>query len=1177
MNKFKKSIIYLVFVVLTIGIVSVSHLEIYAIQEQDEVDPNCPNNIAYKKNTIASEALSNGPSSNAVDGIIADNSRWLSTNKSQEYWIEIDLGKVYDIVKANVYTGKDDTSWAVHNFVIQYWNKDKWVDISVTRALNNKDTFRSFEFDVTTDKVRFFSTDGSRGVRIRELQILKDEIEEEDRKTLYTNKKVYADYHGPRYTREHDGNLGNWKFVGDAKKSNTDKHFFAFNGDLIDENGKNQIATTAYPIVGMQSQLDKDYIEYQVLLAKMAHIDGFFVEWGFPGHGSDKQLKIMQEIAGKYDFEVGVNWCDAWHMKDWIKSVRPDIQTDEDKVEAAKDSLQYLLDEVYNTPTGALFEQHPVIYLFGGGFNADQFNELIESTTTPEGILQPWCFRRTSMSGQLEGDNVKYNYNYNGSDWSNVLNGPFGWIPNRIRDANNAGFNDFDFYATTEDTIEYLKTLKQVFLDNYQKIELRNSVVTPAMDNRACAGWGTNLKMIDRANGKVYEEMWKYNVDNRDYIDTVYIASWNDYTEGHQIEPTQEDGYRELITTEKYTSLLKQISSNTTGIYLPERVFKLRKRVSKLERIGFEINLIKDQIDDVALKISRQEYNDAETILQDMEYNVNTLEAQVKNKKFSLQVPSTEVNVITSSAKNIAFNKEITTNGNNENLEFIVDGVTSGNCAWESTVSTEPIWLDMNLGNTFNITNMFIATGINDNNILRTFKVQYINNGNWIDIPSAVIKNNTIANLNINFETSITTDHVRVLVEDDMSIKIREMKLFSNEIPTAKIISPQNNEEYECGQDVTITVEAEDIDGDIVKIDLLDEDINLGEMVKEANTYTYKISNIAGKHHHFRAVAYDNDGAKTESDIVAIYLPIENIALNKPVKANAVFGNYGPERAVDGIISLDSRWRTPGSIDEHWLIIDLEKEYEIIKAELHMGDETGWAVRNFELQYMNEDDCKVEQGCMTEEDKEKLWKTINSTSFTENKEKDMEFEFEIPIKARKIRFYSNEIKGRGIRIKEIKLFAYKEQKQDSEKIIQSQSTNVVSNHKMDKDSVIVDDKAIKEEDYDISNGAFITFSDELCSKLIEDYYEGYLTFEYLDDDKKSIKVFSDTDKIGDFGNFTYVCSISKTGTGEWKQAKVRLYKDNIKLNHSAENDSDLVFKGNGKVRNITFEFEQFMK
>ncbi|WP_339366142.1 hypothetical protein, partial [Vallitalea maricola] len=75
---------------------------------------------------------------------------------------------------ANVYTGKDDTSWAVHNFVIQYWNKDEWVDINETRAVNNKDAFRSFEFEVTTDKVRFFSTDGSRGVRIRELQILKN-------------------------------------------------------------------------------------------------------------------------------------------------------------------------------------------------------------------------------------------------------------------------------------------------------------------------------------------------------------------------------------------------------------------------------------------------------------------------------------------------------------------------------------------------------------------------------------------------------------------------------------------------------------------------------------------------------------------------------------------------------------------------------------------------------------------------------------------------------------------------------------------------------------------------------------------------------------------------------------------------------------------------------------------
>ncbi|GKX29773.1 hypothetical protein SH1V18_22530 [Vallitalea longa] len=1042
MNKAKRTIIYFLFIVLSVGVISFRiNLEIHASEENEAV-PNCLNNIDDKKTTIASETLSNNPSSN-------------------------------------------------------------------------------------------------------------------DNTTSHTIKKVYADYHGPRYTREHDGNLGNWKFVGDAKKSSASKHYFAFNGDIIDENGKNQIASTAYPIVGMQSQLDKDYIEYQILLAKIAHIDGFFVEWGFPGHGSDEQLKVMQEIAQKYDFEVGVNWCDAWHMNEWIKRVRPDIKTDEDKIEAAKDSLQYLLDEVYNKPTGALFESHPIIYVFGGGFDNEQLDEIISSVDTPDSILQPWYFRRASMSSKLIGDTVEYRYN--ATKWNNVINGPFGWIPNRIRDAQESGFDEFDLFATKEDTIEYLKALKDAFIEN-DNIILRNSVVTPSMDNRGCAGWGTELKMIDRADGQVYEEMWNYNVTNRDYIDTVYIASWNDYTEGHQIEPTVEDGYREIMITEKYAAQLKQITSDVTGVDLPEKIFKLRKRVRKLHKIGFDIDSLMDQLDDVAIEISSKEYNDAKVSLGNIEVEVSKLERLIKTEEHSLKIPSDDITISIPSDKNVAYGKEINTNNDSSDIEYIVDGVTSNNHAWRAINSSEPIWVEINLGDTYNLTNTTIATGIDDSSILRNFKLQYFINGEWINIPSIEIVDNDMASLSIYFESSVTTDRVRIWIDEspDTSIIIREIKLFSNEFPSVEIINPKQNEEYDYGQNIRVTVKANDIDGRIERIDIVDNEIILGTMWKgNDDTFTYEIAQISGKQHNLKAIAYDDEGAKTESNTVVIYPPMENIALNRLVKANASLKNYGPEKAVDGIISLDSRWKTPGNIDEHWLEIDLDEESEIVKAELYMGDDKGWAVRDFELQYwdgMN-------------------WNTMPNTKFTNNKIKDMEFEFETPIKTDKVRFYSNEQKGRGVRIKEIKLLAYKNDSTDST----INKHNVEDSNKDDVNDGLESHVDEESNDYDVVNGAFMTFSEQLCDKLRDNYYEGYLIFEYYDDDKKSIKVFSATDRTSDLGDFTYVCSISKTGTGMWKQAKIRLYKENIKLDHSAENDSDLVFRGNGKVRNISLDFNIYSK
>ena len=48
--------------------------------------------------------------------------------------------------------------------------------------------------------------------------------------------------------------------------------------------------------------------------------------------------------------------------------------------------------------------------------------------------------------------------------------------------------------------------------------------------------------------------MWKFCMAEKDSLDMMFIASWSDYTEGHEIEPTIENGDRELRTTLKYAA-----------------------------------------------------------------------------------------------------------------------------------------------------------------------------------------------------------------------------------------------------------------------------------------------------------------------------------------------------------------------------------------------------------------------------------------------------------------------------------------------------------------------------------------------------------------------------------------------------------------------------------------------
>ena len=68
----------------------------------------------------------------------------------------------------------------------------------------------------------------------------------------------------------------------------------------------------------------------------------------------------------------------------------------------------------------------------------------------------------------------------------------------------------------------------------------------------------------------------------------MFIASWSDYTEGHEIEPTIENGDRELRTTLKYAAEFKGEQADERGLTLPLMLFHLRKETRFLEKSKME-------------------------------------------------------------------------------------------------------------------------------------------------------------------------------------------------------------------------------------------------------------------------------------------------------------------------------------------------------------------------------------------------------------------------------------------------------------------------------------------------------------------------------------------------------------------------------------------------------------
>ena len=1053
---------------------------------------------------------------------------WTSKDKHTpdniHFW-ECGFDKEYDLSDMVLTLGrKTNGKWGFipDNITIDVLKNGNYEQVAKETKVSEVTTF-TFPKGTKAEGIRLsFLDEKSKGFSIREVTFHL-ETEQDDGKTPYVEKKVYADYHGPRYKREHDGNVGNWGYSGEAKNTNTENKKVVKNADLFLENGQRDLAAEAYPLVDMQSQMDEDYQEYQILLAKMANIDGFFIEWGFPGHGTDQQLDTMMEVAEKYNFEIGINWCDAWHMKDWITQIKPDVVTREEKVEEAVNSLSTILDKLYASPVGALYDGHPLIYLFGGGFEKEEWKKISAEVQIPSQFLEkkPWYFRRASVSGKVNEEG-KVDYTYTGANWHEAVDGPFGWVPERVRNAVEDGVSGFDVYGTKEDCLSYLELLKQTFITD-KEIPLRNSVVSPGMDNRSCAGWGDKYKYIDRESGELYKALWEYNVQNRDYLDVVYIASWNDYTEGHQIEPTVEDGYRELLTTQEYAYQFKgEGNIDNSGIELPAKLFELRKKAEYLASVGFESQEVQKKLDEVGLKISQTKYTEASALLEEAKAVLGQFEQQMEVENLLCTVDNGKITLEQGNRTNIAYRRPVTSNAGGK-PELAVDGVSKTYWQYEG----ENAYLEIDLGKE---TNLVSGTILSDT----PFEVWYEKAGEFILADIALgqgFEKNTGGDFNI--IPSVTTEKIRIKMLNNAG-RVSEIKLFENRMPQVSMVSPKAGEQVDFIDTWDIYVEVNDEDGNVEKVEVLIDDIITEPLEQkiEGDIYCLTMPPIGQGQHKIQVKVTDDKGAETITKPEIFCSLLENVSLKKPVKANSHLQNYGPELAVDGIISLESRWRTPSNQTEHWLEIDLQEMYQICRIDLYMGDDTGFAVRNFKMEYWEDEQ----------------WKTIPGTSFTENTKKDLSLMFE-PIKTNKVRFYSNEAAGRGVRLKEIEVYAL-EQIEKKEISQQENSTN----------------------EYSVKNGCYLTLSPEVLSNLSDHFYQGTIKFSYLDEGNDTIKISGASKDEAQLGDFTTIAEIHKTNTGQWCQATVKFNNRHILMAHEAENDSDIVLTGQGKVKNVSLEF-----
>ena len=162
------------------------------------------NNLAASTRAFSSSVFQdNYQPDKAVDGIVSDESRWVSHKYKGPHWLELHFGAAFEFGSAHVYSGWKQGS-AIRNFSLQYLKGGKWIDIPGGRVKNNPDSKTAirvtFDKPVISTKIRFVSPDDGH-VRLKELLLFRPT--KQGTPPLGTGLKVKPGRTGPDTTKHH--------------------------------------------------------------------------------------------------------------------------------------------------------------------------------------------------------------------------------------------------------------------------------------------------------------------------------------------------------------------------------------------------------------------------------------------------------------------------------------------------------------------------------------------------------------------------------------------------------------------------------------------------------------------------------------------------------------------------------------------------------------------------------------------------------------------------------------------------------------------------------------------------------------------------------------------------------------------------------------------------------------
>jgi hypothetical protein len=335
-----------------------------------------------------------------------------------------------------------------------------------------------------------------------------------------------------------------------------------FQPNVTNTNGRRDIASWYYPLIGPYDSLDPAVLEYHVLLMKLAGIDGVIVDWygqdNFNDYASNNQRTLA--LLG-YIRKAGLKFTLCYEDQTIQQEINGNYLTAANAITHAQQTLLYAQTNYFVDPTYLRISNAPVFFNFG-----------------------PQYFK-------------------NNSDWVSIFsvlnstNKPaFYTEDNRL--AVGAGAFDWPPMWMTGGGTNVLTAAK---LQSYLAAFDQKGAAWPGFvssgfprfhDIYSQAGVGASYGSLVDAGGGTLTNTLARGFTNNSTI--VQVVTWNDYGEGTMVEPTLDFGYRDLgiVQNLRKQYLDSGFSYGTNDLALAFRFYNLRNQYAGNQPISAELNRI---------------------------------------------------------------------------------------------------------------------------------------------------------------------------------------------------------------------------------------------------------------------------------------------------------------------------------------------------------------------------------------------------------------------------------------------------------------------------------------------------------------------------------------------------------------------------------------------------------